>query len=188
MRLRLCSILSLLLPVLAQTEQQVVMENTVQQQHPTIADLLTLESSASIFYGYARELKLSTTFSDADAKLTVLSPTNKAVMALARKPHQDPVPDDDGVIVTEEEFDARSKENIQRWVSSHIIPQSPIQFDDQTYETLLDEKTLTFSLQKGNSGPTDWSKALLNGDVHIVGKREAVNGVIYLIDGTVTLD
>ena len=53
---------------------------------PTLADLLTIEPSASIFYSYARELELSSMLSDHDAKLTVFVPTNKAVMALARKP------------------------------------------------------------------------------------------------------
>ena len=54
---------------------------------PTLADLLTIEPSASIFYSYARELELSATFSNSGAKLTVFAPTNKAVMALARKPY-----------------------------------------------------------------------------------------------------
>lgn len=53
---------------------------------PTLADLLTIEPSASIFYSYARELELSRSFSDKDSRMTLLVPTNKAVMALARKP------------------------------------------------------------------------------------------------------
>lgn len=53
---------------------------------PTLADLLTIESSASIFYSYARELELSEQFVNSNTKNTLLVPTNKAVMALARKP------------------------------------------------------------------------------------------------------
>lgn len=53
---------------------------------PTLADLLTIEPSASIFYSYARELELSSILSDTSAKLTIFVPTNKAVMGLARKP------------------------------------------------------------------------------------------------------
>lgn len=53
---------------------------------PTLADLLTIEPSASIFYTYARELELSKTFADTNSHMTLLVPTNKAVMALARKP------------------------------------------------------------------------------------------------------
>ncbi len=53
---------------------------------PLLSDLLTIESSASIFYSYARELELSKMLEDENARLTVMVPTNKAVMALARKP------------------------------------------------------------------------------------------------------
>ena len=54
---------------------------------PSLADLLTIESSASIYYSYARETELSSLFGDENAHLTLLVPTNKAVMALARKPY-----------------------------------------------------------------------------------------------------
>jgi hypothetical protein len=53
---------------------------------PTVADLLTIEPSASIFYTYARELELSSQFNDPNAQNTLFVPVNKAVMALARKP------------------------------------------------------------------------------------------------------
>ena len=54
--------------------------------NPTLADLLTIEPSASIFYSYAREIELSRLFVDEASRITLLVPTNKAVMALARKP------------------------------------------------------------------------------------------------------
>lgn len=53
---------------------------------PTLADLLTIEPSASIFYSYARELELSTIFSDSCSRVSLFVPTNKAIMALSRKP------------------------------------------------------------------------------------------------------
>ena len=53
---------------------------------PTLADLLTIERSASIFYTYARETELSSKFTDENSRLTLFVPTNKAVMALSRKP------------------------------------------------------------------------------------------------------
>ena len=54
---------------------------------PTLADLLTIDPSTSIFYSYAREIELSRLLNDESAALTLLAPTNKAVMALARKPY-----------------------------------------------------------------------------------------------------
>lgn len=52
----------------------------------TLFDLLTIEPGASIFFSYARELELSRLFVNPNSNLTLLVPTNKAVMALARKP------------------------------------------------------------------------------------------------------
>ena len=73
-------------------EEQIIMtesspEYTPQTTvKPTLADLLTIEPSASIFYSYARELELSSILSDTSSKLTIFVPTNKAVMGLSRKP------------------------------------------------------------------------------------------------------
>lgn len=66
------------------TNESVISPFTSSQ--PTLADLLTIETSASIYYSYARETELSTMFASESAWFTVLVPTNKAVMALTRKP------------------------------------------------------------------------------------------------------
>lgn len=82
---------------LASTDGQLVFSNSQMadiqiESHtkPTLADLLTIESASSIFYSYARELELSSMFSQdveqGGRMLTLLVPTNRAVMALAKKP------------------------------------------------------------------------------------------------------
>ena len=38
------------------------------------------------------------------------------------KSHQAPVPVDDTIELSEEEFEERSNQNVERWVSLHIIP------------------------------------------------------------------
>jgi hypothetical protein len=53
---------------------------------PTLFDLLTIEPHTSIFFSYARELEISRLFINVDSNLTLFVPTNKAVMALTRKP------------------------------------------------------------------------------------------------------
>ena len=78
----------------ALADDQIVMNSGLGQSdytpattpQPTLADLLTIEPSASIFYSYARELELSSIFSEPAAKVSLFMPTNKAVMALSRKP------------------------------------------------------------------------------------------------------
>ncbi|KAF9072355.1 hypothetical protein BDP27DRAFT_1418251 [Rhodocollybia butyracea] len=160
---------------------------------PSLADLLTIESSASIFYSYARELSLSELFSqpagltedNGKGGLTLLVPTNKAVMAMERKPHQGPPPkDNEDISISEEEFFRNSKDNVLRWVQAHVIPTSPLTFPlpSTTYDTLLDGKSVTFS--SGNVDEEDWKKVTVEG-THILDMKQASNGVMYIIDGTI---
>jgi|ERR1700710_237658 hypothetical protein len=83
------------LSVSASFQDQVIIPEMLQDANesspfkssqPTLADLLTIETSASIYYSYARETDLSRMFSSDCVWFTMLVPTNKAVMALARKP------------------------------------------------------------------------------------------------------
>ncbi|KAI0724768.1 hypothetical protein C8Q72DRAFT_492916 [Fomitopsis betulina] len=155
---------------------------------PSLADLLTIQSSASIYFSYARETELSSLFNDEKARLTLLVPTNKAIMALARKPHEGSAPVKDGVI-TDSEFDALSKEHVLRWVSAHIIPKSPISLtSSEPYDTMLPERQVTFKQVGSDENAPDWSRVRLNDDVRLVAMKEASNGVLYMIDGTVKLD
>ncbi|GBE77269.1 hypothetical protein SCP_0101420 [Sparassis crispa] len=156
---------------------------------PTLADLLTIESSTSIFYTYARETRISELFVDEHAQITLLVPTNKAVMALARKPHQDPAKVEDGTIISEEEFDAIAKNNVQRWVSAHIIPRSPISLlSAEPFDTLLADKSVAFEQVSGDVNKPDWERVRLSGGVPLLGMKEACNGVMYILDGTVKLN
>jgi uncharacterized surface protein with fasciclin (FAS1) repeats len=150
---------------------------------PTLADLLTIEPSASIFYSYARELELSSIFSELCAQVTLFVPTNKAIMALSRKPHQGPEETDDTKF-TEEEYDISARRNVERWVSAHIIPEYPVSFDVQNHQTLLETKSITFKSTSGHCG-ADWARVTLEDGIRIIGKKEALNGDLYLIDGTI---
>jgi hypothetical protein len=99
------SLLATLLPVVAVASQkdygersQVVMSTVVESDssetllgdahtHPALYDLLTIQSSVSIFFSYARETDLSARFDGVDGPaITLFAPTNHAVMALPRKP------------------------------------------------------------------------------------------------------
>ncbi|KIY52078.1 hypothetical protein FISHEDRAFT_35930 [Fistulina hepatica ATCC 64428] len=156
---------------------------------PTLADLLTVESSASIFYSYARELELGTQFSAADARLTLLVPTDKAVIALPRKPHQGPEPANGEIQISEEEFAVRSKNNVDHWVRAHIIPQSPISLTDVTYGTIFDGKAVSFTTDPcTKTDALEWQRVLVDNQTHILSMKKAANGVLYLIDGTITVD
>lgn len=51
-----------------------------------LSDVLTVQTSASIFYSYARDTNVGELLKQKGSGITVFAPTNKAVMALARKP------------------------------------------------------------------------------------------------------
>ncbi|KAF9440934.1 hypothetical protein P691DRAFT_779957 [Macrolepiota fuliginosa MF-IS2] len=191
----------ILLPFLslvsASGNEQIVMNPTdgpfIPQAHaqPTLSDLLTVEQSASIFYSYARELELSRIFGDDSAKSTVLVPINKAVMALSRKPHegQGSTAIGDDVEISEEEFDKLSKANVERWVSAHIIPETPIVLDSREYPTLLEGKSISFQpiLKNDGKGP-EWTRVTVEGGIRIIGMKKASNGVLYLLDGVISTE
>ncbi|KAH9854265.1 hypothetical protein C2E23DRAFT_817945 [Lenzites betulinus] len=201
MRLSLVSFLVLPFLAAASSDDQMVLPATqggvgepfapvTYSGKPSLADLLTIQSSTSIFYSYARELELSKLFGDKDAKSTLLVPTNKAVIALPRKPHEGPVPIREGVILSEAEFDDLSKKNVERWVSAHIIPEYPVSLlSPAEHHTLLDGKNVTFTaLQDGDPSSPEWTRVVLDGAVRLLARKEASNGVMYILDGTVALD
>ncbi|KAF9237049.1 hypothetical protein BU15DRAFT_49197 [Melanogaster broomeanus] len=154
---------------------------------PTLADLLTIESSASIYFSYARETEFAEDFLTPDQQLTLLVPTNKAVMALARKPHQGPAPTEPEIHMSEQQYDEQSKRNVERWVAAHIIS-SRVSLSDLpvTYDTMLGGKSVTFSpISASTKHSPEWSRVTLEDGAHIIGMKEGSNGVIYVIDGTV---
>ncbi|KAF8588371.1 hypothetical protein K439DRAFT_1613626 [Ramaria rubella] len=120
---------------------------------PTLADLLTVEGRASIFYSYARETDMSARFVEQGEGTTVFVPTNKAVQALARKPHEDP--EEDTVDVSDAEHEAISKSNVQRWVGAHLIPSPNVDFTSTVpYDTLTAGATISFQAIGSEHRPT----------------------------------
>ena len=51
-----------------------------------LSDKLTIQPTVSIFFSYARESELGKLFETEGSDINVFAPTNRAVMALARKP------------------------------------------------------------------------------------------------------
>ncbi|KIL71243.1 hypothetical protein M378DRAFT_154755 [Amanita muscaria Koide BX008] len=176
---------------MAHTDDQTVLSDKtfVPQVHPkpSLADLLTVETSVSIFYSYARELQLSSLLSDGQAAVSIFAPTNRAVMALARKPHQGPAEPDEGIQINDDEYEKMSRENVKRWVSAHMIPESPIDLGSaESHPTLLEGKNISFTPISKNDGQGPmWRRVTLEGGVKILQMKEASNGVLYVIDGTV---
>ncbi|KAG6852218.1 hypothetical protein C0991_001896 [Blastosporella zonata] len=185
MRLHLLALLACPLLSFASQGDQITMYNPneapLTHSSPTLADLLTIESSASIFYSYARELELSQKFADSGAKLTVFVPTNKAVMALARKPHQgQSAASDTEITINDKEYDSKSKKNVENWVSAHIIPTSPITLDTEEHPTLLKGKSIAFTpINKNDGKGAQWSRVTLEGGIRITAMKEVRQFMLF---------
>ncbi|KAF8547800.1 hypothetical protein OG21DRAFT_1516701 [Imleria badia] len=174
-------------PAMSQDPHQDSVFTPVTTSKPSLTDLLTIESSASIYFSYARETEFSKEFSVVDNQLTLLVPTNKAIMALSRKPHQGPETVEPETEMSEQQYDEQSRRNVEHWVAAHVIP-SRISLSDVpvTYNTLLDDKSITFMpVAGGRKDSPDWSRVTLQNGIHIIEMKEGENGVIYMIDGTI---
>jgi len=93
-----------------------------------ISDALPHTRTISIFAGLTRDIvSIASRFDNVEKNTTVLAPSNGAMMALPRKPWEDPeeykalgqkaYEGDDG--------EARAKENTLRFVQAHVVPRSP---------------------------------------------------------------
>ncbi|KLO11710.1 hypothetical protein SCHPADRAFT_876503 [Schizopora paradoxa] len=163
---------------------------TTSHSGPLLSDMMTIESSVSIFYSYARETRFSRLLEGEDSRLTILAPTNKAVMALARKPHQGPESVEEGITITEEEFERNSRDNVEKWIGAHIIPQYPIKLlPSSQFETMLMGCVVTLSAKDSGvsfeENDSSWSNVLINGNISIAKKISAGNGDLYIIDGAI---
>ncbi|WOO82778.1 FAS1 domain-containing protein [Vanrija pseudolonga] len=134
----------------------------------SLADALTLERKASVWWDYARDVSSVTSRLSNKGKTTVLVPIDKAIFALPRKPHQNPSGSTD---------DADSKANVEQFLSAHIVPGDLPLPSEETATLNPDVKVKV----EGEEGA--W--VLQPGDIPIVGVTEASNGKILYLDGVV---
>lgn len=120
--------------------------------------------------------------------ITAFVPTNKAVMQLARKPHQGPAPVDEGIKITEAQFDKESKDNVRQWVSAHLVPGEvgyPSADETVHLETLLPSKSISMRWAFPSESGKKWTGMEVEGSSRIVDMHKGSNGVLYIIDGTI---
>ena len=93
-----------------------------------LSDVLGKDREINIFAGFTRDFApLSERFDDSSLNTTILAPVNSAIMALPRKPWENPKEYED--LGTEayggDEGAERARQNLQRFVQSHVVPASP---------------------------------------------------------------
>ncbi|KAK4058547.1 hypothetical protein OIO90_000709 [Microbotryomycetes sp. JL221] len=171
--------------------------NPFSASAPTLADRLSQHSNqASMFYDYCRSSVSVSSMLQAVAvpgqqsKHTVLVPVNKALMALARKPHQGPPTSSrsttNGKIEMSQEDEERSSAAyLERFVKRSIIKgevswETPDKVEQMTFETMDEGQSIRF--ERTNDG---W---LANGVAILDRDDAASNGELLFIDGVLTLD
>ncbi|KAH8596598.1 hypothetical protein B0O99DRAFT_619423 [Bisporella sp. PMI_857] len=93
-----------------------------------LSDVLGRDRSINIFAGFTRDFATVTQrFEDSALNTTILAPINSAIMALPRKPWEDPEDYEKlgKAAYGGEEGEERAKENLRRFVEAHVITESP---------------------------------------------------------------
>lgn len=130
---------------------------------PTVADMLTTERTASLWWSYARDsVEIAKRLESKLKSSTVLVPVDKAILALEKKPHQSPgqTPEDAAL----------------KFISAHIIDGTP---REGTLPTLLPNFSVEFV--KDESAKGGWR--VRPGDVEVLAEKDGVNGrVMYLAE------
>ncbi len=93
-----------------------------------LSDVLGNDRTINIFAGFTRDFaQISQRFEDSTLNTTILAPINSAIMALPRKPWEDPK-DYDALGTNAYEGpqgEERAHKNIERFVEEHVVPASP---------------------------------------------------------------
>ncbi|WWC59385.1 uncharacterized protein I303_101938 [Kwoniella dejecticola CBS 10117] len=135
----------------------------------TLADALTAERSASLWWNYARDSPAITgRLVSRDKESTLLVPVDKSILALGRKPHQHPGFSYKGAF-------SSSKTNTERFLQAHIID-GTVKASGKA-QTLLDGFSVDLIVDKSVKG--GWK--IQPGDIEVLGEKETSNGKILYI-------
>ncbi|KKK13389.1 hypothetical protein P175DRAFT_0430316 [Aspergillus ochraceoroseus IBT 24754] len=96
---------------------------------PIVSDVLPKTRGINVFASLTRQFEsVESLLNDSKTNITVLAPRNSAIQDLPRKPWENPDDYEEFGEVRAYEGDEgreRAKRNLKRFVSAHIIPQSP---------------------------------------------------------------
>ncbi|KAL7418568.1 hypothetical protein Q5752_007026 [Cryptotrichosporon argae] len=134
----------------------------------SLADTLSLERRARLWWDYARDVGSVTSRLQRAGETTLLVPVDAAVMRMSRKPHQNPS--------GEPENDDEARNNVAAFLLAHIVP-AAVEMPSQTpYQTLLSSLSIRV-VQDGDGFK------ITPGDIAIVDVKQASNGRIMYLDG-----
>jgi hypothetical protein len=154
-----CHLLTAALTVTAMSHQQPIQDNTPGPVMPApprepstpnhgdgdtvvLSDVIGRDRSINIFAGFTRDFApVTQRFEDSGINTTILAPVNFAIMALPRKPWEDPE-DYDRLGPNAYQGDngeERAHKNLERFVLAHVVPDSPWKEGDKLKTLAGDE-------------------------------------------------
>ncbi|KAF2836391.1 hypothetical protein M501DRAFT_997157 [Patellaria atrata CBS 101060] len=142
----------------------------------TISDVIGKNQNIGIFSGFTRDIdSISSRLEDASQNATVLAPENSAIMALPRKPWEDPRDYETlgANAYHGQDGEDRAHKNLRRFVEAHIVPESPWN-SGHKLQTLVGS-TVWF-LEK------DGKKYIQPGEIEVISvKNKVSNGEVWVI-------
>ena len=108
--------------------QNPIMDKGGPKGQPIISDVLPKTRAINIFSSLTRDFEpIASRLNDASKNVTVLAPRTNAIMALPRKPWEDPEEYNQFGSQAYEGKDGqdRARKNLRRFVEAHLVPLSP---------------------------------------------------------------
>ncbi|PMD38281.1 hypothetical protein L207DRAFT_462881 [Hyaloscypha variabilis F] len=141
-----------------------------------LSDVLGNDRSINIFAGFTRDFAtISQRFEDSSLNTTIMAPINSAIMALPRKPWEDPEDYEKlGANAYEgEPGEERAQENLKRFVEAHVVPVSPWKEGEKVKtlsggEVWWESKDGVKKIQPGNIEVSSIASKVYNGEVWIL--------------------
>ncbi|TAQ90094.1 hypothetical protein B7494_g1534 [Chlorociboria aeruginascens] len=145
-----------------------------------LSDVLGRDRSINIFAGFTRDIAtMSQRFEDSTSNTTILAPVNSVIMALPRKPWEDPNDYNKLGANAYEGGDGqeRAHANLRRFVEAHIIPASPWK-EGEKIESLVGDE-VWWEMKDG-------AKVIQPGNIEVTSVSKVRNGQLWILKGNNT--
>jgi hypothetical protein len=144
-----------------------------------LSDVLGKDRSINIFAGFTRDFSsITQRLENSGENTTILAPLNSAIMALPRKPWEDPNDYENlGAQAYEgEPGEERAQRNMRRFVEAHIVTASP--WKEGEKEKTLDGSEVWWEVDK------DGIKTIHPGSIEVSSVASKVgNGEVWILKG-----
>ncbi|WVW78600.1 hypothetical protein I302_100557 [Kwoniella bestiolae CBS 10118] len=148
---------------------------------PTLADALTAERGASLWWGYARDSRdVTERLTSRSKNSTLLVPVDKAILALKQKPHQYSGSSSATSSITSFFSGSNdSQSNIEKFLRAHMIDGTS---QPGKVRTMLEGFSFQMNQDQSMKKEKGQGWRIQPGDIEVLGVKETSNGRIMYIN------